>query len=68
MRRDPHAIRRSYVLCDPTELRNLGQISIYDSVEAFQKAVDKCLNTGITSIILGYPFADDQILMFEKSP
>jgi alkanesulfonate monooxygenase SsuD/methylene tetrahydromethanopterin reductase-like flavin-dependent oxidoreductase (luciferase family) len=63
--RDPHAIRRSYVLCDPVELRNLGPISIYDSAEAFQNAVDKCLRAGITTIILGYPFVDDQIPMFE---
>lgn len=63
--RDPHAIRRSYILCDPVELRDLGPISIYDSAEAFQKAVDKCIKAGITTIILGYPFVDDQIPKFE---
>jgi alkanesulfonate monooxygenase SsuD/methylene tetrahydromethanopterin reductase-like flavin-dependent oxidoreductase (luciferase family) len=64
--RDPHDIRRSYILCDPVALRNLGPISIYNSAEAFQDAVDKCLHAGITTIILGYPFANNQIPKFES--
>jgi hypothetical protein len=64
--RNPQHIRRSYVICEPAELRNVGPISIYESVEAFQKAVEKCIHAGITTIILGYPFVDDQIPIFEK--
>jgi alkanesulfonate monooxygenase SsuD/methylene tetrahydromethanopterin reductase-like flavin-dependent oxidoreductase (luciferase family) len=64
--RDSHHIRRSYVICDPAELRNVGPISLYESEEEFQNAVEKCINAGMTTLILGYPFVDDQIPMFEK--
>jgi len=64
--RDKQHIRRSYVLCDPTELRNVGPISLYESEDVFHNAVEKCIKAGMTTLILGYPFVDDQIPMFEK--
>jgi alkanesulfonate monooxygenase SsuD/methylene tetrahydromethanopterin reductase-like flavin-dependent oxidoreductase (luciferase family) len=64
--RNPQHIRRSYLICDPTELRNVGPISLYDSEDVFHNAVEKCIKAGMTTLILGYPFVDDQIPMFEK--
>ena len=64
--RDPQDIRRSYVICEPAELRNVGPLSLYESADVFQNAVERCIKVGITTIILGYPFVDDQIPLFEE--
>jgi alkanesulfonate monooxygenase SsuD/methylene tetrahydromethanopterin reductase-like flavin-dependent oxidoreductase (luciferase family) len=64
--RDPETLRRSYVMCEHTAMRNLGPMLIYESTDAFTEGVKRCLDVGINEFILGYPNVDEQIPMFEK--
>lgn len=64
--RDPETLRRSYVMCEHTAMRNLGPMFIYESTDTFTEAVERCLDIGITEFIIGYPNVDEQIPVFEQ--
>ena len=66
MGRDPETLRRSYVMCEHSAMRNLGPMLIYESTDAFAEAVERCFDVGITEFILGYPNVDEQIPVFEQ--
>lgn len=64
--RNPETLRRSYVLCEHTAMRNLGPMHIYESIDAFTDGVDKCFDVGITEFIIGYPNVDEQVPIFKQ--
>ena len=39
---------------------------IYKSTDAFLKAVERYTEVGITEFVIGYPFAEGQIPVFEQ--
>ena len=64
--RDPQSLRRSYVMCAFEAIRSLGPMMIYKSTDAFLKAVERCIKVGITEFVIGYPFTEGQIPVFEQ--
>jgi len=66
MNRDPQSLRRSYVMCEFEAIRSLGPMMIYKSIDAFPKAVERYIKVGITEFVIGYPFAEGQIPVFEQ--
>ncbi len=64
--RDPQTLRRSYFMWDREAVRSWGPMVMYKSTDAFSEAAERCLNAGITELILCYPFTDKQIPIFEQ--
>jgi len=64
--RDPQSLRRSYVMCEGEAIRSLGPMMIYKSIDAFPEAVERFIKVGITEFVIGYPFTDEQVPVFEQ--
>lgn len=64
--RDPSSVRRSYTMYDAQARPRGGQISYYDSVEAFLAQVEQIIDLGITDVGLYYPLHDGQLPVFEE--
>jgi alkanesulfonate monooxygenase SsuD/methylene tetrahydromethanopterin reductase-like flavin-dependent oxidoreductase (luciferase family) len=64
--RNPDTLRRSYVLCEHSAMRNLGPMHIYESIDCFTEGVDKCFDVGISEFIISYPNIDEQVPIFKK--
>jgi alkanesulfonate monooxygenase SsuD/methylene tetrahydromethanopterin reductase-like flavin-dependent oxidoreductase (luciferase family) len=63
--RDPAALRRSYLMFDPSARGSGGRYSYFESEAAFEEMVGAVLALGISEIALYYP-AQDQVPMFER--
>jgi alkanesulfonate monooxygenase SsuD/methylene tetrahydromethanopterin reductase-like flavin-dependent oxidoreductase (luciferase family) len=64
--RDPQSLRRSYLMCEFEAIGSLGPMRIYKSTDAFLEAVERCIKVGITEFVIGYPFTEGQIPVFEQ--
>jgi len=66
MGRDPQTLRRSYAVYEGKAVFSGEPTVLYKSTDAFSEAVERCLDAGITELIIGYPVVDKQIPVFEQ--
>ncbi len=64
--RDPRTLRRSYGPINYDTVRHRGIIDHFESEDAFREMVRPYIDMGMTEILLGYPFREEQLPMFEK--
>lgn len=64
--RDPKTLQRSYWLCENKWADFPFLMDIYKSTDTFLKAIEQFLDAGITEFILGYPFINKQVPIFEQ--
>ena len=64
--RDPKTLQRSYWPCENKWADFPFLMDIYKSTDTFLKAIEQFLDAGIMEFILGYPFINKQVPIFEQ--